>query len=171
MRQPSARPSVGPELVAGRRPDDQYVWVRARRVTRPMMLVAAVIVASCSSSRSATQLAPSTSSSRNPRATFCDLYRRDAGDGQLRNWNLNDNAKTASYTATLRALADSAPPELKPDIAHILSYYAAPQPHLSPAEYLADLRSGERVLAYVQDDCGIDTTASPPPGDTSTTGP
>jgi hypothetical protein len=147
------------------------VWVSASRVTRVMMLVVAVIAAACSSSRSATQLAPSTSSGRNPRATFCDLYRRDAGDGQLRNWNLNDNAKTESYTETLRALVDAAPPDLKPDIARILSYYATPQPHLSPAEYLADLRSGERVLAYVHDACGIDTTASPPPGDTATTGP
>jgi len=35
---------------------------------------------------------------RSPKVAFCDLYRRDAGDGRLRNWDLNDNAKTASAT-------------------------------------------------------------------------
>ena len=142
----------------------------ASRATRVLMLVVAVIAAACSSSQSATRLAPSTSSGRSPRATFCDLYRHDAGNGRLRNWNLNDNAKTPSYTETLRALADAAPSHLQSDIAPILSYYAAPHPQLSPAEGLAALRSGERVLAYVRDTCGIDTTASPPPGDTATTG-
>jgi len=136
-----------------------------------MMLVVAVIAAACSSSRPATQVAPSASSSTIPQAAFCGLYRRDAGDGRLRNWNLDDNGKTPSYTETLRALADAAPSDLKPDIARILSYYAAPQPHLSPAEEQAALGSGERVLAYVHDVCGIDTAASPPPGDTSTTAP
>jgi hypothetical protein len=135
-----------------------------------MPLVVVVIAAACSSSRSATRLAPSTSV-RSPQASFCDLYRHDAGNGRLRNWNLNDNAKTPSYTETLRGLADAAPPDLKPDIARILSYYAAPHPQLSPAEELAALRSGQRVLAYVHDTCGIDTTASPPPGDAPTTRP
>jgi hypothetical protein len=135
-----------------------------------MMLVVVVIAAACASSRSATQVAPPASSGRSPK-TFCDLYRGDAGDGRLRNWNLNDNAKTPSYTETLHALAAAAPPDLKPDIARILSYYASPQPHLSPAAYQAGLGSGERVLAYVHDTCGIDTTAAPPPGDTSTTTP
>jgi hypothetical protein len=107
-----------------------------------MMLVAVVIAAACSSSRSATHVAPSTSSVRRPKVAFCDLYRRDAADGRLRNWNLNDNSKTPSYSETLRALADAAPPALKLDIARILSYYATPQPHLSPAEDLAALRSG-----------------------------
>jgi hypothetical protein len=136
-----------------------------------MMLVVVVIGAACSSSRSATQVAPSSSSVGSPKAAFCDLYRRDAGDGRIRNWDLNDNGKTASYTETLHALADAAPPDLKPDIARILSYYASPQPQLSPTEYQAGLASGERVLAYVHDTCGIDTAASPPPGDTSTTTP
>jgi hypothetical protein len=134
------------------------------------MVVVVVIAAACSSSRSATQVAPSASSGRSPNA-FCDLYRRDAGNGRLRNWDLNDNAKTSSYTETLHALAEAAPPDLKPDIARILSYYATPQPHLSETEYLADLRSGARVLAYVHGTCGIDTAASPPPGDASTTAP
>ena len=66
--------------------------------------------------------------------------------------------------------ADAAPPELKADIARILYYYATPQPHLSPAEELADLRSGEHVLAYVHNTCRIDT-AGVPPGDTPTTAP
>jgi hypothetical protein len=135
-----------------------------------MMLVGVVIAAACASSRSATQVAPPTSSVGSPE-TFCDLYRRDAGDGRLRNWNLNDNAKTPSYTETLRALAGAAPPDLKPDVARILAYYASPAPHLSPAEYQAGLGSGERVLTYVHDACGIDTAAGPPPGDTSTTTP
>ncbi|HLN05029.1 MAG TPA: hypothetical protein VK217_02025, partial [Acidimicrobiales bacterium] len=86
-----------------------------------MMLVVAVIAAACSSSRPATQVAPSASSSTIPQAAFCGLYRRDAGDGRLRNWNLDDNGKTPSYTETLRALADAAPSDLKPDIARILS--------------------------------------------------
>ena len=146
-----------------------HVRVSASRATRVTMLVVVVIAAACSSSRSATQVAPSASSGRSSKAAFCDLYRRDAGDGRLRNWNLNDNAKTPSYTETLHALADVAPPDLRSDIARILSYYATPQPHLSPAEYQAGLGSGERVLAYVHDTCGIDTAGSPPPGDTSTT--
>jgi len=135
------------------------------------MLVVAVIAAACSSTQSTSRPAPSASLGRSPRATFCDLYRYDAGDGRLRNWNLNDNAKTPSYTETLRALADASPPELRSDIARILSYYAASRPQLSPAEGLAALRSSARVLAYVHDTCGIDTTASPPPGDTAFTGP
>ena len=143
----------------------------ANRATRVLMLAVAVIATACSSSQSATRPAPPSSLGRSPRATFCDLYRHDAGNGRLRNWNLNDNAKTPTYTETLRALADASPPELRSNIARILSYYAAPHPQLSPAERLAALRSGERVLAYVHDTCGIDTTASPPPGDTVTTGP
>jgi hypothetical protein len=140
------------------------------RATREMTLALAVIAAACSSSPSATHVAPSVSSGRSPKASFCDLYRRDAGDGRLRNWNLDDNGKTPRYTETLRALADAAPPDLKADIARILYYYATPQPHLSPAEDLADLRSGEHVLAYVHSTCGIDT-AGLPPGDTPTTAP
>jgi hypothetical protein len=136
---------------------------------RVMVLVVMVITAACSSSRPPTQVAPSDSSGKGPQP-FCDLYRRDANDGELRNWDLNDNAKTPGYTNTLRALADAAPPELKSDIARILSYYATPEPKVSPAEYQAGLRSGERVLAYVHDRCGIDTTGTPP-GDTSSTAP
>jgi len=135
------------------------------------MLVVVVFAAACSSSRTATRAAPSATSSGNTQAGFCDLYRRDAGDGRLRNWDLNDNPKTPSYTETLRALADAAPPDLKPDIARILSYYATAQPQISPTEYQAGLASGERVLAYVHDTCGINTTSSPPPGDTSTATP
>jgi hypothetical protein len=156
-------------LVAKRLTSEQSGRMSASRATRVLMLVVAVIAAACSSSHSATRLAPSTSSGRSPRTTFCDLYRQDASNGRLRNWNLNGNAKTPSYTATLRAFADAAPPNLKSDIAPILSYYAAPHRQLSPAEGLAALRSGECVLAYVHDTCGIDTTASPPPGDTATT--
>ncbi|HTK15727.1 MAG TPA: hypothetical protein VL769_04985 [Acidimicrobiia bacterium] len=105
---------------------------------------------------------------RSPKVAFCDLYRRDAGDGRLRNWDLNDNAKTASYTETLRALNDAAPSALKSDIAPILSYYAGPPRHLSllSKEYHELLASGARVLAYVHDTCGIDTAATPP-GDTT----
>jgi len=136
-----------------------------------MVLVVAVFATGCSSSRSATQIAGPPSSSRIPQAAFCDLYRRDANDGRLRNWDLNGNAKTPSYTKTLRALADVAPPNLKADVTRILSYYASPQPHLSTAEGLAALGSGTRVLAYVHHICGIDTDASPPPGDTSTAAP
>jgi hypothetical protein len=136
-----------------------------------MMPAVVVIAAACASSRSATQVGPTASSATSPSATFCDLYRRDAGDGRLRNWDLNDNAKTSRYTETLRALADAAPPGLKPDVERILSYYATPQPEISPAEYQAGLGTGERVLAYVNDTCGIDTSASPPPGDQSTTAP
>jgi len=113
----------------------------ANRATRVLMLVVAVIAAACSSTQSTSRPAPSASLGRSPRATFCDLYRYDAGDGRLRNWNLNDNAKTPSYTETLRALADASPPELRSDIARILSYYAASSPQLSPAEGLAALRS------------------------------
>jgi hypothetical protein len=105
----------------------------ASRATRVMTLVVVVIGAACSSSRSATQVVPSATSGGSPHA-FCDLYRRDAGDGRLRNWNLTANGKTPSYTETLRALADAAPPELKSDIVRILSYYAAPHPQLSAAE-------------------------------------
>jgi len=135
-----------------------------------MAFAVVVVAAACSSSPSATQDPPSTPSG-NLHAAFCDIYRRDASDGRLRNWDLNDNAKTPSYTETLQALADAAPPDLKPDVARILSYYATPQPHVSSAQYEAGLRSGERVLAYVHDTCGIDTAASPPPGDTSTATP
>jgi hypothetical protein len=134
------------------------------------MLVLAVIAVACSSSRSATEVAPSTSSAPSLQTSFCDLYRRDAGDGQLRNWNLDENGKTARYAETLRGLADAAPPDLKADIARILYYYATPQPHLSPAEELADLRSGEHVLAYLHNTCRIDTTGVPP-GDTPTSAP
>jgi hypothetical protein len=147
------------------------VRVSASRATRVMMLFAVVIAAACSSSRSSSHVAPPASSSTGSKAAFCDLYRRDAGDGRLRNWNLDDNGKTPSYTETLRALANVAPPDLKSDIARILYYYATPQPSLSPAEDLAALRSGERVLAYVHNTCGIDTATGPPPGDTSTTAP
>ena len=142
----------------------------ASRATRVMTLVLAFIAAACSSSRSATQVAPPASSGKSPKASFCDLYRRDAGDGRLRNWNLDDNGKIARYTETLRALGDAAPPELKADIARILYYYATPQPHLSPAEELADLRSGEHVLGYVHNTCRIDTSGVPP-GDAPTTAP
>jgi hypothetical protein len=135
-----------------------------------MMLVVVAIGAACSSSRSATKVAPSASSSTSSKAAFCDLYRRDAGDGRLRNWDLTGNGKTPRYTETLRALADAAPSDLKLDIARILSYYAAPHPLLSPAEGMAALRSGARLLAYVHDTCGIHT-AGLPPGDTSTNAP
>jgi len=133
-----------------------------------MMLIVVVIAAACSSSRSATQVVPSATSGRSPKAAFCDLYRRDGGDGRLRNWNLTGNGKTLFYTQTLRALADAAPSALKSDIARILSYYAAPHPQLSPAEGLAALKSGDLVLSYVHDTCGIDTSVLPP-GDALTT--
>jgi hypothetical protein len=135
-----------------------------------MMLTAAAITG-CSSSRSADQVATAQTTNPVAKSGFCDLYRRDAGNGQLRNWDLNDNGKTPSYTETLRGLADAAPPELKPDVERILSYYAASQPHTSPADYHTGLRSGERVLQYVRNTCRIDTNASPPPGDTATTTP
>jgi hypothetical protein len=110
------------------------------------------------------------STSRRPKTTFCDLYQRDAGDGRLRNWDLNDNAKTSSYTETLHALDDAAPPAIKSDVARILSSYAGPTRRLSPLseEYQALLASGARVLVYVHDTCGIDTESSTPPGDLST---
>ncbi len=146
-----------------------HVRVPASRATRVMMLLVVFIAAACSSSRSTNQVVPSATSGGSTKA-FCDLYRRDAGDGRLRNWNLTDNGKTPSYTQTLRALADAAPSNLKSDITRILSYYAAPHPQLSPAEDLAALQSGDRVLAYVHDTCGIDTTALPP-GDALTTEP
>jgi hypothetical protein len=135
------------------------------------MMLAAAVIASCSSSRSANQ-AP-TSKTSNPVANprFCDLYRRDAGNGRLRNWDLDDNGKTPSYAETLRGLAAVAPPELKPDVERILSYYEAAQPQVSVADYQADLQSGQRVLQYVHNTCRIDTNASPPPGDTVTTTP
>ena len=142
--------------------------VPAGRSSRVMLLAVVVIAAACSSSRSAIQTAPSATSDRTPKAAFCDLYRRDGGDGRLRNWNLTGNGKTPFYAQTLRALADAAPSELKSDLARILSYYAAPHPQLSPAEGLAALKSGDRVLAYVHGTCGIDTAALPP-GDALTT--
>jgi hypothetical protein len=144
--------------------------VSARRLTSVVVLAAAAIT-SCSSSRSANRVATSQTSSPVAKSGFCDLYRRDAGNGKLRNWDLNDNGKTPTYTETLRGLADAAPPELKPDIERILSYYAASQPHVSPADYQAGLQSGERVLKYVHNTCEIDTNASPPPGDTASTTP
>jgi hypothetical protein len=103
-----------------------------------------------------------------PQSAFCVLYRHDADRGRLRNLDLNGNAKTPSYARTLRALARAAPPNLKPDVMRILSYYASRQSHLSVAEGLAALVSGRRVLAYVHHVCGIDTDASPPPGDVRT---
>ncbi len=139
--------------------------------SKATIILVIVLGAACSSTslpRSATTSATSTS---RPRTSFCDLYRQDANDGHLRNWNLTENGKTASYVVTLRGLADAATAALKPDVERILAYYAAPNPQPSPAEYLAGLRSGERVLEYVQRSCGIDTNASPPPGDSSTTTP
>ena len=134
------------------------------------MLVVLVIATACSSSRSASShVVPSATSGASPTA-FCDLYRSDAGDGRLRNWDLTGNGKTPSYTETLRTLAEAAPPDLRADIARILSYYAAPHPHLLLAQGIASLGSGERVLAYIHDTCRIDT-AGLPPGDTSTTAP
>jgi hypothetical protein len=136
-----------------------------------MLLVATAVIGGCSSSHSANQVASPTSSSRGARLGFCDLYRRDTHDGHLRNWNLTENAKTVGYVVTLRGLADAAPPDLRPDINRILSYYVSPEPRLSPADYEAGLQSGERVLRYVQQTCHVDTESSPPPGDASTTTP
>jgi hypothetical protein len=144
----------------------QDVRVRVKLVALWPLAFAVATVGGCSPSRSA-HGAPSVSSSRSPKVSFCDLYRRDAGDGQLRNWDLNDNPKTLSYTDTLRALADAAPSTLKPDIARILTYYSNPSPpRPSMSEYKAQLESGERVLAYVEHTCAVDTSGSPP-GDTS----
>jgi hypothetical protein len=136
-----------------------------------VLLVVATIATGSSSSWAAIETARSSSSDKVPASAFCVLYRHDANNGRLRNWDLNGNAKTPSYARTLRALARAAPPRLKPDVMRILSYYASRQSHLSAAEGLTALGSGRRVLAYVQHVCGIDTDASPPPGDASTPAP
>src|SRR3954469_21852027 len=97
--------------------------------------VLVVCVSACGSSRSVTSITPgtspriatttSTSTAPDTGTSFCDLYRRDASDGRLRNWDLNDNAATPSYTETLRALDNAAPSGLKSDIARILVHYEA----------------------------------------------
>jgi hypothetical protein len=132
------------------------------------VLAGVVVLAACSPSRSS-GAAPTTSPSENG-DVFCALYRRDAGDGQLRNWDLNDNGKTASYADTLRALDAAAPSSLRRDVDPILTYYASANPQLSPADDQTDLAAGARVLAFVHETCGIDTSA-PPPGDATPTMP
>jgi hypothetical protein len=96
------------------------------------------------------------------------LYRRDANNGQLSNWDLNDNPKTARYAATLRALDAVAPASLRRDVDPILAYYTgAASPPRSWASYIAILKSGARVLAYVNETCGIDTSDTPEDSSTS----
>jgi len=131
-------------------------------------MIVAILVAGCSSSSGASHRAVGRSSGRTPDATFCELFRRDANDGRLRNWNLTENGKTAAYVGTLRALANAAPAHLKSDIDRVLTYYASSNPSMSTADDLASLQSGQRVLDYVEHTCGIDTTSSPPPGDSGT---
>jgi hypothetical protein len=132
-------------------------------------MAAVVLVPACSSSGSSTRVASTTPPTGSGTA-FCALYRRDASDGQLRNWDLNDNGKTASYVDTLRALDAAAPPSIRRDIDPILTYYASAKPQPTPIDYQADLAAGTRVLAYVHKTCAIDTSGVPP-GDTTATAP
>src|SRR5438270_5524609 len=99
-------------------------------IQRPMRAVvgaAVVVLAACSSSQPSASTAQSTSP-RDMATTFCALYRRDANNGQLRNWNLDDNGKTGSYVHTLRALDAVAPSPLRPDVDRILAYYSSSHP-------------------------------------------